>query len=125
MVSSPIPAAVAVSLLQQVVLAEVLSLSTLATGPPVAAAVYDAPFCRAFDDAPSTKNSVVRGSNEVPRASLDLNCYGQTNTNMRVFWILFNVLESLRVGNHRRTQPMSREPCGDRERMSALPCLKP
>ena len=37
------------------------------------------------------KNSVVRGSNEVPRASLDLNCYGQRNTNMRVFWILFNL----------------------------------
>ena len=138
-VSSPISAAVAVSLpllplmllllLQQVVLTEMLSLSTVATGPPlvVAAAVDDAgpAVAAAFDDAPFAKNSVVRGSNEVPRASLDLNCYGQTNTNMRVFWILFNVLESLRGGNHRRTQPMSREPCGDRERMSALSCLKP
>ena len=103
-VSPAIPAAVAVSLpllplmfllllqqvilteflvlLQQVVLTEMLSLSTVATGPPLHSHVV-------AEDAPFAKNSVVRGSNEVPRASLDLNCYGQTNTGFcSMFWSL-------------------------------------
>ena len=58
------------------VLTEVLSISNVAMGPVA---------------LPFAKNSVVRGSNEDPHASLDLNCYGQTNTNMRVFRILFSV----------------------------------
>ena len=107
-VSPAIPAAVAVSLpllplmfllllqqvilteflvlLQQVVLTE-LSLSTDATGPHLHSHVSS--VSTVADDAPFAKNSVVRGSNEVPRASLDLNCYGQTNTGFcSMFWSL-------------------------------------